>query len=264
MSNPRLPAELLDDVVDHLHDTEYALRNCCVVSRSWIPRARKHLFAHINLSTAKSLRSWKEMFPDPSTSPAHYARTLVVLCFHPATPAGAELDGWIREFSRVVHLKVVGRINSLFPFHGLSPAIKSLRVTSITLPSSHVFDVILSFPLLEDLAVIIPDTSIDDGDGSNGLSTAVLSPSSPSFAGSLELSVEGGMRPIACRLLSLPGGIHFRELILAWHRKEDLVLTMALVEECSHTLESLDIACNLPCRSIQHPCPHRQLTCFCS
>jgi hypothetical protein len=36
MSNP-LPAELLDYVIDHLCDTQDALRNCCLVSKSWVP-----------------------------------------------------------------------------------------------------------------------------------------------------------------------------------------------------------------------------------
>jgi hypothetical protein len=43
ISVSRLPAEMLDHVVDHLYDTEDALRNCCLVSKSWIPRTRKHL-----------------------------------------------------------------------------------------------------------------------------------------------------------------------------------------------------------------------------
>jgi hypothetical protein len=73
MSDPHLPAEMLDHIVDHLQDTEYALRSCCLVSKSWIPRARKHLFFDIVFHTAKRLELWKETFPDPSTSPACYA-----------------------------------------------------------------------------------------------------------------------------------------------------------------------------------------------
>jgi hypothetical protein len=49
------------------------------------------------------------------------------------------------------------------------------------------------------------------------------------------------MEPFTRRLLSLPGGIHFRKLTLKWLYEEDLLTATALVEECSHTLESLDI-----------------------
>ena len=44
------------------------------------------------------------------------------------------------------------------------------------------------------------------------------------------------------RLLSLP--IHFRKLALTWSCKEAFSLTMAFVEKCSHTLESLDTTCD--------------------
>jgi uncharacterized protein (DUF2384 family) len=34
MSNP-LPAEMLDHIVGYLHDTQDALKNCCLVSKLW-------------------------------------------------------------------------------------------------------------------------------------------------------------------------------------------------------------------------------------
>ena len=34
MSNP-LPAEMLDRIVGYLHDTQDALKNCCLVSKLW-------------------------------------------------------------------------------------------------------------------------------------------------------------------------------------------------------------------------------------
>jgi uncharacterized protein (DUF2384 family) len=58
MPNLHLPAETLDHIVDHLHDTEDALRNSCLVSKSWIPRTRKHLFADTEFPTEESLQSW--------------------------------------------------------------------------------------------------------------------------------------------------------------------------------------------------------------
>ena len=54
-----------------------------------------------------------------------------------------------------------------------------------------------------------------------------------------------GIKSIARWLLSFQGGIHFRKLTLTWHKAEDIPLTTALVEECSHTLESLDITSSL-------------------
>ena len=60
MLNPELPPEILDYIVELLHDDKTVLKRCCVVSKSWIPRTRKHLFANIRLFTKKHLESWKK------------------------------------------------------------------------------------------------------------------------------------------------------------------------------------------------------------
>ena len=265
MSDPHLPAEMLDHIVDHLHDTEDALRNCCLVSKSWVPRTRKYLFADVNFRTVADLQSWKETFPDPSISPAHYARDLIVGCPEDVAGVDAEAGGWIRGFSRVVHLDVGGR-NDLFreftipivPYHGLSPTLKSLRVTAPALPSSHIFDLILSFPLLEDLALAVSSILVDNGDGPEGveMSTTTQSSSSPVFSGTLDLYLRAGTRSFARRLLSLQSSIHFRKLTLMWLREEDLSMITILVEECSHTLESLNITSDLG-KPIWHLPPHQ-------
>ena len=270
MSGSRLPSEILDYIVDLLHDAQPALMNCCLVSKSWIPRTRKHLFAYIRFTTEGYLQTWKKTFPDPSTSPAHHTKTLFIACSHVVTAADAEVGGWVTGFSRVVHLHVGahelshlldhGLVVNLVPFHGFSPAIKSLRVNCVALPSSQLRDLILSFPLLEDLAVIAySGTSVDDG-GSDGSLNVLQPPSSPALTGSLELWAGGGMRPIVRSLLSLPGGIHFRMLTLTWRHKEDFLSTTILVEECSHTLESLQITCCLLRTSFRRPLLYRKLT----
>src|ERR1700735_3966066 len=50
-----------------------------------------------------------------------------------------------------------------------------------------------------------------------------------------------GLETIVNDLLSLPGGIHFRELILLWIRDDDLPSMMDLISACSHTLESIHV-----------------------
>ena len=266
MSNPRLPAELLDHVVDFLHHDEYLLRNCCLLSKSWIPRTRKHLFTYVRFDNAKCLRSWKETFPDPSTSPARYAKKLLVNCPLDVTAADAEAGGWIRSFSRVVALrlahpqeKFVDELGKcLVPFHGFSPVIKSLFVKIPFLSSSQIFDLIFSFPLLEDLSIFTLTSLTVENDHPNLLPTATL-PSTPPMTGYLYLFRRKGLKPLARRLLSLPGGIHFQNIFLTLHYEEDYSLATALVEGCSHVLKSLNIICeydffflgpNLLCRGV--------------
>ena len=251
MSTPHLPPEILDHIVDLLHDDQNALEECCLVSKSWIPRTRKHIFADIRFDVKEELESWKGTFPDPITSPAHYTKTLHVSCLRFVVPMDAGVGGWIRGFSRVVNLEFNTRYTLhadelavfLAPFHGLSPAVKTLRVDFAVLPPSRIFNFILTFPLLEDLTLIgdVDNTSIDNDDDLNELLTAVRLSNPPAFNGSLELPLNRGTRPIGRRLLFLQGGIHFRKPVLVWHREDEFSLAVALLEKCPHTLESLDI-----------------------
>ena len=159
MSN--LPCELLDHIVDLLRDNYTSLRNCCLVSKSWIPRTRRYLFAEIDLPTKKRLRWWKKTFPDPSTSPAHYTKSLVVGGPKVVTAADAGADSWIKGFSRVVRLEIAGEEPhshewgvAFLPLCGFSPVVKSLHVNRVTYTLRQLITLILSFPLLEDLSMI--------------------------------------------------------------------------------------------------------------
>ena len=142
MSN--LPAELLDHIVDILHDSQVPLRNHCLVSKSWIPRTRRHLFAKIDFPTEKRLESWKKAFPDPSTSPACYTKALFIGRSDVVTDVDAEVGGWIGCFRGVEHLglgvqNLLGRgwEVAFALLRGFSPVVKSLRIisSSFSLPS---------------------------------------------------------------------------------------------------------------------------------
>jgi hypothetical protein len=224
--------EVLDLIVDHLHDEPKTLKTCCVVSKSWIHRTRKHLFARVELHAQEShIELWKKAFPDPSTSPAHHTLTLSIHGI-PIVTAG-DADGWIRSFFDLVHLHLewIGPINdqlSLAPFHGLSPTLRSLRLIGTSL---EVLDLVCSFPLLKDLALV----SLHQGsDTWNTPST------SPKLTGSLELNAIGGICAVARRLLDLPYGLRFTK-ITVWCFSEDAESTTDLVSRCSDTLESLTL-----------------------
>ena len=266
MPNPHLPPELLDQIVDLLYDVRDALKACCLVSKSWIPRARRHLFSHIAFRSTKNLQSWKTLFPDPSTSPASYTRFLLAECSQVITDADAEKGGWIPTFSQVVHFEVgiycgwsIDELElSLTPFHGFSPALKSLRINFADISPSCVSDFIHSFPRLQDLAVTT--LSFERSDSFHAQSVTVQSSTPSAFTGSLKISMSMGMNSLASRLLSLPTGLHFRKLSLTWNREEDVPLTMAFVEECSSTLETLEIKCGHLGTTVQHQRSHQRLT----
>ena len=239
MSNPHLLPEILDYTVDLLHDNPATLKQCCLVSKSWVSRTRRHLFADINFNSSYGLEAWKKTFPDPANSPAYHTRSLFIGCPRSVTAADAEEGGWIRAFSRVVRLELHTHPYhnpeaSLIPFHNFSPALKSLRVVNL-LPRSQVFELVCSLPLLEDLN--IQEYQVDEADyGKVGFQPLT----SPPLTGSFELDTEEA-GPTIRRLLDLPGGFHFRELILTWRNEEDLRWFMELVVGCSDTLECFDI-----------------------
>ena len=244
MSSPPLPAEMLDSIANFLHDTRDALKSCCLVSKTWVPRTRKHLFAHVAFESPGKLQSWKATFPDPSTSPARYTNSLFIEFSRSDIPTDVEEGGWIPTFSGVVHFAMKNfndktTYETLVPFQGFSPAIKSFCLTSPTIPFPQFLDFIRSFPLLEDLSV--KAWSVDVDRVFEKQSTPTQPTKSPAFTGTLELSFIMGMGVLASGILRLPGGIHFRRLDLTWTFDQDISLTAVLVERCGPTLEYLDI-----------------------
>ena len=240
MSNPRLPPEILDYTIDLLHDEPGALKQCCLVSKSWVPRTRRHLFARIDFDSTHELEAWKRSFPDPTNSPAYHTLSLFVGCPHFFTVADAIEGGWLRAFSRVVELNLYthfrrryGSEFSLAPFHNFSPVLKSLRVTS-SIICPRVFNLFCSLPLLEDLTIHEFRGGVADHDEIDLQPTT-----SAPLTGTFKFFVnETG--PTVRRLLNLPGGLRFRKLVLNW-REEDLRWITALVTGCSDTLECLDV-----------------------
>ena len=236
-----LPPEIHDSVVDLLHNQPKTLKQCCLVSKSWVPRTRKHLFGIITIRTGRSLEAWKRTFPNPANSPAYHTHHLFIYCLHAVKTGDAEVGGWIRTFCNVVELFLRSGVGpddreiSLVPFHNFSPVLKSLRIIIRSIPRSRTLELACSFPLLEDLFV---------GDGGNGsdLGQGGFEPStSPALTGTLDLNLQRGMEHIVRLLLSLPNGLHFWKLICESEVEEDDSWMIALVEACCDTLECVDV-----------------------
>ena len=253
MSNPgpRLPQEILDSIVDLLHDDPEMLKQCCLVSKSWVPHTRKHLFAIVEFRTPAHLRGWKSTFPDRSNSPARYTRTLSVNCGTViVSTTDAVEGGWIPAFSRVTCLELENKIFStdlekvFTAFQRISATLRSLSLNTAPLPLVPLFNFICSLPHLENLDLACRATVIDDSEF-GGQQAVVTSTGSPALTGVLGLLAFYGMARVVRRLLDLPNGVHFRTLKLSWCREEDLHSMEELLVACSDTVESLDITCYL-------------------
>ena len=195
-----LPPEILDHIVDQLHNEPATLKTCCVVSKSWVPRARKHLFAHVEFHAQKShTKLWKKTFPDPRNSLARHTRSLFICGIPVVTAADEGMGDWIHTFHNVVRLRLehIGEGDhrtSLAPFYGLSPTVRSLTLTSTSL---DIFDLICSFPLLEDLALMGLSPDIE-ADAWNTPST------SPKLTGVLSLKTIWGINSVTRRVVCPP------------------------------------------------------------
>ena len=236
-----LPPEILDLIVDFLHDEPDALRACCLVSRSWVHRTQEHLFAHVEFLSRSHTILWKEMFPDPSNSPARHTRSLLIRESTVVAFVDTDVGDWARAFDGVVRLDVdicgfgSGRKISLVQLHGLSPTLKSLRLAyESSAPSSEILSFVCSFPLLEDLALVSlgGNSEIDEWN---------IPSTSPKFTGYLDLRMLGGTPPVVHRLLELPNGLHFSKISVACSGEDVGSMMMNLVSECSDTLEYLSI-----------------------
>jgi hypothetical protein len=156
MSEPSLPPEMLDLVLDHLYGQRATLKACCAVSKSWVPRARRNLFFDIEFPSESSIKLWMKTFPDPSTSPAHYTRILTLHGLSAVAAAGTHACAWVRAFRHIVDFRMFSvqwndsRV-SLFPKRGFSPTLKSLYLSRSCIPPSEILNFICSFPLLKDL-----------------------------------------------------------------------------------------------------------------
>jgi len=235
-----LPPEILDFIIDQLHNEPTTLKACCVVSKSWIPRTRRHLFARVDFGgRAIPIESWMKIFPDPSNSPAHHTRSLSI-CSLPVlvTTTNADVASCVRTFRNVVrlrfkHLTWTGQQNPLTPFYGFSHTVRSLRLTST---SFEVFNLVCSFPLLENLALVSLGSEVGAA-GWNAPST------SPELTGSLSLSMMmGEIRPAILRLLDFPDGLRFTKITVSRLGESDFEPMMDLVSKCSGTLECLTIS----------------------
>ena len=104
--NPRLPAELLDHTVDLPRDERYALESCYLVSKSWVSRIRKHLFAEVEFLTPRDAQSLENCLSGSIHLPACYTKSLTMAKFPRVGIVGEDgvVGDLIRSFTRVVYL----------------------------------------------------------------------------------------------------------------------------------------------------------------
>lgn len=253
MPPPHLAPEIIDHILDDLHDEPEVLKKCSIVAKSWIPRTRRHLFAEIIFTDLTVLQLWKQAFPNPLSSPGQFTKTLYIAALCNVTMADRDAGGWIRAFSNVCSFEVCTEEEdfnfrvSLVPFHGFSPSLKSLSFITRSLHFEKMLNLAFSFPLLENLSVDHAGVSNRDYEGDEDDDPdeiLVRTPEVyPPFNGKLDLSfLPWNLAFFPNELSKVPNGIRFRELsLLCYSEKSSVEPLKALVAMCSNTLESLDL-----------------------
>lgn len=74
-----VPQELVDMVVDHLHDDRASLASCCLVSKSWIDPSRHHLFQKVRVPGEENGKKSFEAFVNLLNQPTAVGKYIMDL-----------------------------------------------------------------------------------------------------------------------------------------------------------------------------------------
>lgn len=152
-SEPILPPEVIDLIIDNLHDHRPTLRVCSLVSRNWLGGSRHHLFnGHGMYLTGRNLDAFRELLKSPHNTLSFHLRNLHATEFQ--YDHLTKLWPLLPRFSHLQSLHVHG--NPIFDKDVLDahifPFIRSLSFSRAVFPSYHGLTTFLSrFPSLKTL-----------------------------------------------------------------------------------------------------------------
>jgi len=244
---PRIPQDVIDEILDHLHTDSGAkhLRVCALVSKSWLPSCRRHLF-HTTAFTMTSVRGWLKTFPVPEESPAYYVRDLCVWVGggHRVPEKFFEYTPWFTNLEKISLLGHGGlpllRRPSLWK---LPQPVTSLTIDTSTVTLVHVRDVMARLPNLDNLSLsglLIPVAK--------GVLPGIGETVRGRFGGRLLLRGGYTRKDTVSMLSEIPSGLHFTEVEISCTR-DRLPSVTRLIEACSKTLVELSYKVPFYCKS---------------
>ena len=261
----RIPNEIIDEILNHLiADSgssgddcfpKRSLRSYSLVSKSWVPSCRRHLF-HTITFTPRNIAKWLETFPVPEESPACYVKDLR-LSFggHRGAPKGFfKHTPW---FTNAEKMTVKG--NVIFPSPGISQYTKLPQsVTSLTIEGSKIDlvqmrDIMAHLPNLNDL-ILSGTIVVRFRKLLLGLGTVLKG----RFSGELRIWEGYAGEELVDMLLEIPTGLHFTKLCISAN-PACLIQTVRLAEACCETLVNFSYSGFIQGKSRVPPPPHRAL-----
>ena len=241
---PSIPQEIVDEILGHLSTdpgSRLSLQACTLVSKSWVPSCRQHLF-HTILFTPENIARWVKTFPVPEESPAHLVRDLRLLIGArnsvPETFFG--YIPWFKNTEGVSILQDAGSHALWIPsFRGLPQSVTSLTIKADRIFLRQIQNIIMWLPNLDDLVFSGSFVAVERG-ALLGIGTNLRG----RFGGRLRLTGEYSSASLVNVLLEIPTGLHFTEVQI--HTTcESLLSTVRLTEACAKTLVKLSYMVDL-------------------
>ena len=248
---PSVPQEIVDEILDHLAaDFDFrSLKLCALVSRSWVPSCRRHLFRIVVFTTVKVAR-WRKRFPVPEEGPAHHVRDLhfSIGGYHCAPEKFAEHTPWFTNVERLI-LSELGAFQPLWRPSSwrLPQSVTSLTVEANTITLVQIRDIMMQLPDLDNLSLL---GSLPVGDRRTLLGTETVLRGR--FSGRLRLVKGYAAEEVMNILLDIPTGLRFTEVQICGMR-ECFFSTVRLAEACAKTLVKLSYTTSFHCKSTPSP-----------
>lgn len=231
--DPRVPRELVSEVLDHLADDVATLRLCSLVTKSWIHPSRRHIFNNV-FFTASDITKWNKIFPDPEHSPATHVRDLSFCFIEPDVPI--RFADRMPYFSNVKKLTLIGRAaldpGFISALGQLPPSIRSIEITFSKILNAHIISVMQQLPNLDNLSLLSQEWSGPITPGAGKLIQCRL-------RGKLRLRRQLAHHDLLNTLMEVPTGPQFTEVEIRDARMNCFPATRKLLETCQDTLTKL-------------------------
>ena len=207
-----LSPELVDIIIDNLHNDKHTLSACCLTSKQWVASCRFHLFSKMTV-TPNRIASLLHFLESHSPSITSLIRNLVVEDFSEwafdddgETRSSFPSDGLRRIFlllRSVRHLHIYNCYHVIDPnVFSILTNVRELVMEDISLTSlQHMLSFVYAFPILETLSIVGTSTWRDRSLPPSKYKTR---PGQPSFSlRKLDLHFDPNLSSISKWLLGL-------------------------------------------------------------
>jgi hypothetical protein len=252
---PPLPQNVIDNIIDHLHDKPVDLQVCSLVAKSWKARSQSHLFRKVQWTT-ETVLGWCKHIPPRSGGLAGHATGLAVVSLLEQDRLGPIKDHFT-SFRNVTSLTLrdLDFNDPLFDpdevpayFGHLGPRLTSLTLVNPNGSCGRLLSFASFFPHLEYITVsrpgelIPPDPTVD-------LEYRPL-------RGTLFLRGQLNRHTDLIKLLSRAPLLQCHTIRLEHWGRMHVEDFNRLLESCSKSLEILDVSACKGWHSIRyHGCP---------